>query len=476
MNGSGIQGWIPPEGWEIDVRTKAEYAKAVADTGKPNMWTAAALHNGMIAPLVPFGMRGMLWYQGESNAGGDKLYKIRFEGMLTAWRKMWGEGDFPMLYVQLPNYVAQGSFYVEFQELQGKCQTIPNTGMVVTNDIGGAKDLHPANKQEVARRLWLVAAAKVYGQKDLEYSGPVFEQMKVVGKTAVISFTHVGGGLVAKGSEDGKTVKGFVIAGEDGKFAKAQAVIEGETVKVWADEIAKPTAVRYAWEMDPKCNLYNQAGLPTGCFRTDSSGPSVMPVSRPGLTAINLPFGKNEITVDGDGADWKDIPPMPLPFMKKEAGSVKLCWREEGLYGLVTAKDDHIAVIAKMPWGGDCFELFLEKDGAGAGDRTGATAQYIFAPDPSGEAGKALAMVAFGNEKAAKLSAQWKKTETGYCLEFFVPAEVLKPAVMAEGTKIGCNFSLSNDGKAVEQFFADKSANDSWGVPATWGLLKLGKP
>jgi sialate O-acetylesterase len=477
VNGSGISGWMPPEAWQIDVRTQAEYAKSLTDKGPVSMWTPAALYNGMIAPLAPYALRGLLWYQGESNAGGDKLYRFHFEGMVSAWRKAWNEGDFPVLYVQLPSYSgAANKFWIDFQEIQTQCLSIPNTGMAVINDNDEPNNLHPGNKLEVAHRLWLNAAAKVYGHKDVEFSGPVLDKMKVEGHKAILTFTHLGGGLVAKGSEDGKTVKGFIIAGADGKFAPANAVIEGDTVIVSADGIDQPTAVRYAWELVPKCNLYNKANLPPGPFRTDSSGPSIMALSRPNLKAIDLPYAKNPLTVDGDGADWKDISAMPLPFMKKDAGSVKLAWREEGLYGLLTVTEDKITVNAKTPWAGDCFELFLEKDAAGAGDRTPATAQYIFAPDPKGEPGKAFTMVAFGSEKAAKLEAQWKKTDTGYSLEFFIPADVLKPAIMAADTKLGCNFTLSQAGKPVEQFFADKNTNDSWGVPATWGLLKLAKP
>jgi sialate O-acetylesterase len=475
LSASPIQGWMPPQAWQGDVRLETEYNKARAQTTDlDNMWKPSTLHNAMIAPLIPYGLRGMLWYQGESNAGGDKLHNLRFNNLVTTWRKMWGQGDFPFLYVQLPNYNGP-PFWAPFRELQAMSLALPNTGMAVTLDIGEPNNIHPPNKQEVARRLWLIAAAKVYGKTDVEYSGPVYASMKVEGSKAVLTFTHLGGGLVAKGSADGKTLTGFVVAGEDGKFLKAQAAIDGPHVVVWSDSVERPATVRYAWAPNPTCNLFNRAGLPAGSFRTDPSGPTMMPTRRP--AAIDVPYAKDPITVDGDGADWKDIAPMPEPFMHKDAGSVKLCWREEGLYGLVVARVERIKVVSKEPWAGDAFELFLEKDAAGLGERSDVTAQYVFAPDPSGEEGRGLSFVAFGPKTdKAKLDCQWKKTADGYVLEFLIPARVLKPAKMAAGSKIGCNFALDHDGKAVEQFFVDKSADESWGVPAAWGLLRLAKP
>lgn len=477
FNGSGIEPWMPPDAWQGDARLKAQFEKSKATDGVgDDYWRVSRLHNAMVAPLIPYGIRGLLWYQGETNAGGDKLYKFHFEGLVGAWRQMWAQGDFPVLFVQLPNYIPEPvfRFWIDFQEIQAQCLSIPNTGMAVTLDIGEAHNIHPANKQEVARRLWLNAAAKVYGQKDVEFSGPVFDSMKIDGAKAILSFTHVAGGLVAKGAADGKTLTGFVVGGADGKFAPANAVIEGDTVVVQADGIDKPSAVRYAWDLNPKCNLYNKAGLPAGVFRTDPAAASAMPVQRAPIAAVGVPMAKNEIKLDGDPADWKDIPAMPLPFMKKDSSGVKLCWREDGLYGLVVAKDQSISVSAKTPWTGDCFELFIEKDAAGRGERTaGLAGQWIFAPSPTGEDGAGLVNVAFGSEKASKFACQWKKTADGYALEFFIPAELLKPATMAAGTKLGCNFGLSDGGKPVELFYADKNANDGWNVPATWGLIEL---
>jgi sialate O-acetylesterase len=229
-----------------------------------------ALYNGMIAPLIPFGIQGAIWYQGESNVGRAKQYRELFPLMITNWRTDWGRGDFPFLFVQLANFMAVKeqpgeSAWAELQEAQVKTLSLPNTGMAVINDIGAANDIHPRNKQDVGKRLALWALANSYGKK-IVYSGPLFKSMKIEGKTAVISFDHVGGGLVANG--DGP-LKGFAIAGEDKKFVWADAKIEGETVVVSSDAVPNPVAVRYAWADNPVCNLYNKEGLPASLFRTD---------------------------------------------------------------------------------------------------------------------------------------------------------------------------------------------------------------
>jgi sialate O-acetylesterase len=228
-----------------------------------------ALYNGMITPLIPFAIRGAIWYQGESNAGKAYEYRRLFPLMIQDWRRNWGQGDFTFLFVQLANFMARkdepgDSAWAELREAQSMTLSLPKTGQAVIIDIGEEKDIHPKNKQDVGARLALAAEAISYG-KDVVYSGPVYKAMKVDGGKAVLTFEHIGGGLVAKGDK----LAGFAIAGEDRKFVWADARIEGDTVVVSSDKVAAPVAVRYAWADNPDCNLYNKAGLPASPFRTD---------------------------------------------------------------------------------------------------------------------------------------------------------------------------------------------------------------
>jgi sialate O-acetylesterase len=220
------------------------------------------LYNGMIAPLLPYAMRGVIWYQGEANVGREKQYQTLFPAMIAGWRKAWGEGDFPFLFVQIaPNR----DMTPEIREAQLlTVARTPNTAMAVTIDCGEANDIHPPHKQPVGARLALAARALAYGEK-LEYSGPLFDAMKIDGTNAILRFTHLGGGLVAK---DG-ALKGFTIAGADKMFHPAQAKISGETVLVNSAEASQPVAVRYGWANVPEGNLFNRAGLPASPFRTD---------------------------------------------------------------------------------------------------------------------------------------------------------------------------------------------------------------
>lgn len=228
----------------------------------------ASVFNGMVAPLIPYGIRGFLWYQGES---GGHAYAETFPILIRSYRKKWGQGDFPFPFVQLPNLDAGGQQNVEdswisVREAQLKALSVTNTGMAVTIDVGDPEDVHCRNKEPVGRRLALWALARVYG-RDIVYSGPLYRSMKIEGNRIRLLFDFVGGGLLAKG---GDALKTFVIAGEDRVFVPAQARIEGDSVMVWNDGVAHPLAVRYAWACNPEgCNLYNQEGLPASPFRTD---------------------------------------------------------------------------------------------------------------------------------------------------------------------------------------------------------------
>ncbi|NLX96218.1 MAG: sialate O-acetylesterase [Rhodopirellula sp.] len=233
----------------------------------------ASLYNGMIAPLVPYALQGAIWYQGESNAGGDQanLYGMQLAMMIANWRADWKQGDFPFLWVQLPNFRAvqqqpvEPSGWVTVQEEMRKTLSVPNTGMAITVDIGEAEDIHPKNKQEVGRRLALWALRTTYG-KPIVYSGPLSTSACVKDGTIVVEFDHAGDGLK---TSDGGPVKGFAIAAEDRNFVFADAKIEGNKVVVSSPGVKKPVAVRYAWASNPVCNLVNSAGLPASPLRTD---------------------------------------------------------------------------------------------------------------------------------------------------------------------------------------------------------------
>lgn len=239
--------------------------------GEPQL-PPSSLYKGMIAPLIPFAIRGAIWYQGEGNAGRAYQYRKLLPSLIESWRKGWGQGDFPFLIVQLPNYgegaalPSAQSAWAELREAQLLTfKKTPNTGLAVTIDLGEPGNVHPPWKAEVGERLALWALGTTYGEKTV-YSGPLFESSKVEQSRIRIRFTHLGSGLSARG---GDRLKGFVIAGADMKFRPARAVIEDKTVLVSSPEVPHPVAVRYGWAGDPECNLINREGLPASPFRTD---------------------------------------------------------------------------------------------------------------------------------------------------------------------------------------------------------------
>ena len=228
------------------------------------------LYNAMIHPLIPYAIKGAIWYQGEANAKRACQYRKLLPTMIRNWREDWGQGDFPFLIVQLANYQAgqtepYKSAWAELREAQTMTLAEPKTGMAVTIDIGEPKDIHPRNKQEVGRRLSLAARVIAYGEK-IPYSGPMYQSKSINGRQIQLHFSNTDGGLVAR---DGGPLKGFAIAGEDRQFIEATAMIENGTIVVSSDKISEPLAVRYGWADNPECNLVNGAGLPAIPFRTD---------------------------------------------------------------------------------------------------------------------------------------------------------------------------------------------------------------
>jgi sialate O-acetylesterase len=225
------------------------------------------LYNGMIAPLQPGALRGILWYQGASNVDRPDEYAELFPALIRSWRANWGESDLPFYFVQLPNYAdgdAGGRKWARLREAQTKALALPATGMAVTIDAGEADNLHPTNKEPVGRRLALVAEAKTYGMA-VDYSGPRFARATRDGRALRVHFTHAVTGLVAHN----QPVQALELAGSDKVFHAATAKIEGETLLVSAPDVADPVAVRYAWTNAPVANLYNGSGLPAAPFRSD---------------------------------------------------------------------------------------------------------------------------------------------------------------------------------------------------------------
>jgi sialate O-acetylesterase len=228
-------------------------------------------YNARIAPLTPFGLKGIIWYQGENNAGKAFQYQTLFPMMIQDWRTQWGQGYLPFLFVQLANYKAKkiepsDDDWAELREAQAMALQQPNTGMACAIDIGDANDIHPKNKEDVGKRLYL-AARKVAYDENIISSGPVYQSMQIEGGKIRLKFTSIGNGLTTRNNE---TLKGFSIAGKDNKFCWADAKIDRDEIVVSAIKVEFPLAVRYSWESNPDGNLYNKEGLPAPPFRTDN--------------------------------------------------------------------------------------------------------------------------------------------------------------------------------------------------------------
>jgi len=248
--------------------------------------------NGMIAPLLPCAMRGVIWYQGEGNASRAFMYRTAFPLLIDDWRRHWGRGNFPFYFCQLTNYQEKSALpgeseIAELREAQHLTLRLPNTGEAVLIDIGESKDIHPRNKKDAGERLARIALARDYG-RDVPYSGPVYDSMQVEGNKIRLRFQHADGGLVAAPlpafynvetlrhltaplvrNSPKSQLEGFAICGADHKWAWADAKIDGDVVMVWSDAVPAPVAVRYGWADNPTCNLENGAGLPASPFRTD---------------------------------------------------------------------------------------------------------------------------------------------------------------------------------------------------------------
>jgi sialate O-acetylesterase len=267
------------EAWtsEAALRGDGDYAAILARAAKanddPNLAgdpnRAAVLFNGMLAPIRTYRLKGAIWYQGESNAARAYQYRKLFPTMITDWRTQWEQGDFPFLFVQLAGFMPRldepgDSMWAELREAQQMALATPRTGMASAIDLGDAINIHPRNKVDVGRRLSLSARYLAYGE-NIVASGPLYRSMTVEGDKIRVQFHHVARGLKFRGQRP----SGFTICGDNRKFVRATAKIDGDSILVWSDDVKQPVAVRYAWADNPAGNLYNSADLPASSFRTD---------------------------------------------------------------------------------------------------------------------------------------------------------------------------------------------------------------
>lgn len=286
-NSSGKGGFVPDKPYIIEAGNhsfdlKGDWQYKVGEVYAPVVKRGSngisaqaqptALYNAMIAPLTNYGLKGVLWYQGESNVGNARAYKKLLPSIINDWRSKFARADLPFFYVQLPNhgdmrYQPSESGLALLREAALQTLKVPFTGMAVTIDLGEWNDIHPDNKKDVGDRLALIARHFTYGEKDLVYSGPIFQSAEIDGGKITVSFNNVGSGLM---TIDGEPLFQFEIAGDDNKFVWANAKIESDKVVVWSDQIASPKYVRYAWADNPvNPNLYNLEKLPASPFRTD---------------------------------------------------------------------------------------------------------------------------------------------------------------------------------------------------------------
>ena len=265
--GTPAQAWTSAEALQSHAVLKPLLESAADSSHRQN--GASTLSNGMLQPLIPFAIRGAIWYQGEANVTQAHQYNVLFPTMIRDWRMRWRQGDFPFYFVQLAPFRygwADPTACAELWQAQINTLSLPHTGMAVTNDIGDVQDIHPRNKRDVGDRLARSALARTYGRQDVAYSGPLYDHHEVEDDTVRVHFRHAHGGLRTR---DGQTPIEFQIAGEDRQFRDAVARIEGSTVVVSSPGVARPVAVRFAWRDTAQPNLVNVHGLPASAFRTD---------------------------------------------------------------------------------------------------------------------------------------------------------------------------------------------------------------
>lgn len=299
--GTRIEAWTPPAGFAVDPAL-ADFARA---SGTPEVkfqgTRISTLYNGMIHPLIPYALRGVLWYQGESNVYNEdgSIYTNKMAALINSWRTAW-RYDFSFYFVQLPpllysvtrsNWVHSPEVEPIFWEAQTASLVLPNTGMIVTTDIGDPRNIHPPDKKDVGERLALWALAENYGRTDIVPSGPLFRGITIKGNQAILHFDYVGGGFV---SRDGKPLDWFEIAGADGHFFPAKATVRGHAVVASSSEVPHPSVVRFAWSEAATPNFFDKAGLPAVPFRSDN------PYTRGNISWIPVQY-QQQVTTAASG-------------------------------------------------------------------------------------------------------------------------------------------------------------------------------
>ena len=290
VGGTPIESWIaadvqnPKSKKPAASKPKVPAGKQTSKSEPKNI--VGGLFNGKIAPLIPYALRGVLWYQGEANThpGKGARYQQQLPLLVTDWRKRWNE-ELPFAWVQLPNFNRPGEGWSLVREAMLKSLRLPKTGMAIAVDLGDANDIHPKNKQDVGRRLSLWALGTVYDQKVPAISGPLPDGHEIKGSQIIVTFKHTEGGLVAKDGE----LTGFLIADRDQQWKPAKATIDGDKVIITSPDVPKPAAVRYAWASVAVCNLYNGAGLPASPFRTDDWPVNDKANAKPGSAETSKP-------------------------------------------------------------------------------------------------------------------------------------------------------------------------------------------
>jgi len=263
-------------------------------------WKPSSMYNGMLSPLVPYSIRGALWYQGESNTDDPDTYGDLMKTLIEEWRTLWNRPDLPFYFVQLPNYAEpmNSHFFTRIREVQLELsKKVPHTAMAVTLDCGEPFDLHPPNKEPIGRRLGKIARARTYDE-DIVYAGPIFKSMEREGTRLRLSFDHIGSGLAIGEGYD--RLEGFSLCGPDGTYWNAESEIDGDSVVVGSDHVSEPAHVRYAWAGNPRAALYNQEGLPASPFRTDDfEATDAELYERPSSFVFTSPIYEAEIGWDG---------------------------------------------------------------------------------------------------------------------------------------------------------------------------------
>ena len=286
--------WLAKAEYSLPELTPAVAASAPKPPRQPPALKASGIFNGVVHPIIPYGVAGILWYQGESNTGIAYAYRTVFPLFIKDIRDKWKQPDLPFYFCQIANYLPKinmprDSAWAELRESQSAALKEPNTAQAVLIDLGESEDAHFRDKLDAGERLARIALAKNYGRRDVIYSGPMYESMEVEGSRIRLKFAHTDGGLVAKPlsktykvktilnqsaplvrNSPGSELEGFAICGKDCHWVWADAKIDGTTVLAWSDKVPTPVAVRYAWADNPTCNLYNGGNLPASPFRTDS--------------------------------------------------------------------------------------------------------------------------------------------------------------------------------------------------------------